>query len=169
MSQDIELERQLKIASKTGKYVVGRREVMSGVKGSSLLVWSASANVPQKILDDCRTLAIPAVKFKGNPVELGRACGIPFRVSVIAVKSAGDADLDKFSNSADYGSAPQLQTVQKEKSVETEPVKEAPKKTKTVRKRKPKVVEEPAEKEKPVKATKTTRRKKTTKKKEESN
>ena len=102
MPEERELEKQLKLVAKTGKYIVGRREVMSGIKGSELLVWSASAGLPQTILDDSKNLQIPAVRFNGNPVELGRACGIPFRVSVIAVKSTGDADLKAYSNAADY-------------------------------------------------------------------
>jgi len=102
MPEERDLEKQLKLVAKTGKYVVGRREVMSGIKGTKLLVWSASAGLPQTILDNSKSLQIPAVRFNGNPVELGRACGIPFRVSVIAVKSAGDADHKSFSNSADY-------------------------------------------------------------------
>jgi large subunit ribosomal protein L30e len=102
MSANLELEKQLKLAKRTGSYLVGRREVQSGIKGSKLLVWSASANVPQTILDESRNLSIPSIKFSGNPVELGRACGIPFRVSVIAIKSPGDADLTGFTKSADY-------------------------------------------------------------------
>ena len=108
MPEDRELGRQLKIAARTGKYIVGRREVLDGIKGSKLLVWSASANVPQKILDDCKSLSVPAVRFAGNPVELGHACGIRFRVSVIAVKAAGDADLGSFTNSTDYVSMSQV-------------------------------------------------------------
>ncbi|MDG7001696.1 MAG: ribosomal L7Ae/L30e/S12e/Gadd45 family protein [Nitrososphaerota archaeon] len=160
MSEHVELERQLKKASKTGKYVVGRREVMSAVKGSKLLVWSASANLPQKILDDCRSLSIPALKFNGNPVELGRACGIPFRVSVIAVKSAGDADLKSFTNSADYG------LVSHTPAVKEEPAESAPKKeSKAVRKKKTKAETGSEEKEKAA-VKKTTRKKKTAEEKE---
>ncbi len=102
MSENLELEKQLKLVAKTGSYIVGRREVSSSLKGAKLLVWSASANVPQLILDECKNLSVPAIKFAGNPVELGRACGIPFRVSVIALKSTGDADLSRFANSSDY-------------------------------------------------------------------
>ncbi|MDG6922631.1 MAG: hypothetical protein JRN67_04980, partial [Nitrososphaerota archaeon] len=65
MPEERELEKQLKVAAKTGKYIVGRREVQEGVKGSKLLVWSASANVPQKILDECKVLSVPAVRFDG--------------------------------------------------------------------------------------------------------
>ncbi len=106
MPENLELEKQLKLAARTGSYLVGRREVLSGIKGSKLLVWSASSNLPQAILDQSKDLSIPAIKFGGNPVELGRACGIPFRVSVIAVKSQGDADLSGFTKSADYLSVP---------------------------------------------------------------
>ncbi len=123
MPEERELEKQLKVAAKTGKYVVGRREILGGVKGSKLLVWSASANVPQQILDECKTLSVPAVKFNGNPVELGHACGIPFRVSVIAVKSAGDADLRGFSNSSDYISYSQVVISSEEKERTQEPSK----------------------------------------------
>ena len=104
MNENLELQKQMKLAAKTGSYIVGRREVPNAIKGTKLLVWSASANVPQTILDECRKLSVPALKFGGNSVELGRACGIPFRVSVIALKTSGDADLSSFSNSSDYHS-----------------------------------------------------------------
>jgi large subunit ribosomal protein L30e len=133
MADTRELEKQLKLAAKTGKYVVGRREVLGGLKGSKLLVWSTSANVPQRILDESRSFSIPAVKFEGNPVELGKACGIPFRVSVIAVKAPGDADLRSFSSAGDYVSTSQvvLKAPEKEEPVEKkETNKEAPKRPK---------------------------------------
>lgn len=98
----VDLEKQLKSVTKTGKYVVGRKEVLNGLKGSKLVVWSASANVPPRILDECKSLRVPAVRFDGNPIELGKTCGIPYKVSVIAVKSAGDAVLRSFENSEEY-------------------------------------------------------------------
>jgi large subunit ribosomal protein L30e len=149
MAERRELEKQLKLAAKTGKYVVGRREVLGGLKGSKLLVWSTSANLPQQILDESRALSIPAVKFDGNPVELGKACGIPFRVSVIAVKAPGDADLRSFSSANDYTSTSQviLRAAEKEEVVER---KEAPKKPKKKEAEENRETEEPA-KPKPAK------------------
>jgi len=159
MPEARELEKQLRVAAKTGKYIVGRREVLSGVKGSKLLVWSASANVPQKILDECKTLAVPAVKFDGNPVELGHACGIPFRVSVIAVKSSGDADLSNFQKSSDYVAISQviLPTAKMEEKAE-EPKKEIAEKPAAKRKPKKKATDESVE-EKPEKPKKVTKKK----------
>ena len=136
MPAERELEKQLKLVSKTGKYIVGRREVMSGLKGSKLLVWSTSANLPQSILDESKNLSVPAIRFSGNPVELGRACGIPFRVSVIAVKNTGDADLKPYSRSSDYSSSLQTPTTLPS---EMTPEEEAPKKkSTTTRKKQPK-------------------------------
>ena len=146
MAENLELEKQLKLVKKTGSYIVGRREVSSSLKGSKLLVWSASANVPQTILDECKSLSVPAIKFAGNPVELGRACGIPFRVSVIALKSTGDADLSAFSKSADYHSG-----------VITAPSKEEPKEVAPVKKEaepKPKKETKKKEEAKPEKKSK---------------
>jgi len=150
MPEARELEKQLRVAAKTGKYIVGRREVLSGVKGSKLLVWSASANVPQKILDECKTLSVPAVKFDGNPVELGHACGIPFRVSVIAVKSSGDADLSTFQKSSDYVAISQviLPTAKVEEKAEEPKKEENPSAQKPVAKRKPKKKESDESEEK---------------------
>src|SRR5487761_356550 len=102
MPASSELEKQLKKATKTGKYVVGRKEVLASLKGSKFLVWSSSANISQEILNQSKVLQIPALRFDGDPIALGKTCGIPFKVSVIAVRSAGDADLNSFSNSRDY-------------------------------------------------------------------
>ena len=124
MPENLELQKQLKLAAKTGSYIVGRREVPNAIKGTKLLVWSASADVPQTILDECRKLSVPALKFGGNSVELGRACGIPFRVSVIAVRAAGDADLSEFASSSDYRSG---STVVMKPETEMEKPKEAEK------------------------------------------
>jgi large subunit ribosomal protein L30e len=131
--ENLELQKQLKLASKTGSYVVGRREVSNAIKGTKLLVWSASANVPQTILDECRKLSVPALKFSGNSVELGRACGIPFRVSVIAVRAVGDADLSEFASSSDYHSGSMVvskpeTTVEEPKETEKAKVKKESKK-----------------------------------------
>ena len=130
MSENLELEKQLKLVKKTGSYVVGRREVSTSLKGSKLLVWSGSASLPQVILDECKNLSVPAIKFAGNPVELGRACGIPFRVSVIALKTVGDADLSGFAKSSDYysGVASPSTTVEDAAKEESKPKKETKKK-----------------------------------------
>ncbi len=99
-----DLEKQLKVVTKTGKYIVGRKEVLNGLKGSKLVVWSSSANVPPKLLNECKELQVPAVCFSGSPIELGKLCGIPYKVSVISVKTAGDAILRNYESAREYSS-----------------------------------------------------------------
>ncbi len=161
MSENLELEKQLKLAARTGSYIVGRREVSHSLKGSKLLVWSGSANVPQTMLDESKSLSVPAIKFSGNPVELGRACGIPFRVSVIALKSTGDADLSAFTRSSDYFSGVLVAPSKPETKELTPPLKkEAATKPKKEAKRK----EEPKSERKTKKADETEEKKSRTKK-----
>lgn len=161
-----DLERQLKAVTKTGKYIVGRKEVLGSLKGSKLVVWSASANVPPQILNECKTLQVPAIRFDGNPIELGRTCGIPYKVSVIAVKSAGDAVLSSFENSKDYSeqrSSIQVRQMKEQLGMqEGQPKATEEEKTQVIKKKKR---AEPSEK--PSKATKLKAAKKTRKSKEE--
>jgi large subunit ribosomal protein L30e len=125
----VDLEKQLKAVTKTGKYIVGRKEVLNGLKGSKLVVWSASANVPPKILEECKSLQVPAIRFDGNPIELGKSCGIPYKVSVIAVKSAGDAAFGSLEKFQDYSNpGPGLQRPQSILSSSTKLLEEGPKK-----------------------------------------
>jgi large subunit ribosomal protein L30e len=163
----VDLERQLKAAVKTGKVTVGRKEVANSLKATKLLVWSASANLSQDLLKQCQSLQIPAVRFEGNPIELGRMAGIPYKVSVLSVKSGGDAKLEAFSGSQDYSvrrvpsfMAPGEPAV--EEKPETKEAPEAsPKKTakKAEPKRKKKVEEEASEeKKKPKTRAKRTKR-----------
>ncbi len=160
-----DLERQLKAVTKTGKYVVGRREVLGSLKGSKLVVWSASANVPPQILNECRTLQVPAIRFDGNPIELGRTCGIPYKVSVIAVKSPGDAVLTTFETSKDY-SEKRSALIQTSSSAQEEEPEEERKESKPSKKKK--VEEKTGKKEKTAKEKTTTRKaKRETKKKDE--
>ncbi len=127
-----DLERQLKLVTKTGKFIVGRKEVAGSLKGSKLLVWSASANLPMDLIEQCKTLQIPALRFDGNPIELGRTAGIPYKVSVLSVRSPGDADLESLSNSQDYsikrapGMLPSLVDMAKPSVVETETMEKSP-------------------------------------------
>jgi large subunit ribosomal protein L30e len=160
-----DLERQLKAATRTGKVTVGRKEVANSLKGTRLLVWSASANLPQELLSQSKSLEIPAVRFDGNPIELGRIAGFPFKVSVLSVKSVGDAKLDPFTSSQDYTvrSVPGFMQTEPHSQEENEQqIEEAPKKKakKTDTKRKTAKKEEAAKEEPKTKAKKTSRRSK---------
>ncbi|MEM3382961.1 MAG: 50S ribosomal protein L30e [Nitrososphaerales archaeon] len=95
MSIEKDLEKILRTVIKTGKYILGVKEVSKSIKGSKIIIYSSflSKDKVLEIVNACKSLSIPFIEFKGTSVELGRVCGKPFPISAIAIKSPGDADL----------------------------------------------------------------------------
>ena len=95
MVEEKALEKILQTAVKTGKYVAGLKEVSHSLKGSRLVIYSTA--LPEKkvskIIEGCRALSVPFFPYEGSTIRLGRICGKPFRISALAVKSPGEADL----------------------------------------------------------------------------
>lgn len=80
---------------KTGRCVLGLREVQKSVRGFKIIIYSTT--IPKDkltpLIEACRVANIPTLAYNGTSFELGSLCGKRFRVSVLAVKAAGDADL----------------------------------------------------------------------------
>lgn len=95
MVDDKDLERALHRVMKTGKYVIGAKEVSRTVKGSKLIVISetVASERASHIADACHSHSVPLLQYAGGSIQLGRLCGAGFRISVLAVKSPGEADL----------------------------------------------------------------------------
>lgn len=95
---DKSIELFIKAAMKSGKVVLGRHSSLKAIKGSKVII--ASSSLPSSELnglqDACRSSDVPLVKYQGSSAKLGAAVGKPFPVTVLSVKSAGDADLRKF-------------------------------------------------------------------------
>ena len=89
------LEKVLQTAVKTGKYVAGLKEVSQSLKGSKLVIYSTA--LPEKkvnkIIEVCQSSSIPILAYEGSTIKLGRLCGRPFRISALAIKSPGEANL----------------------------------------------------------------------------
>lgn len=89
------LENVLPTAIKTGKYIAGLKETSQSLKGSKLVIYSTM--IPRKnidrIIEGCRSASVPLVAYEGSTIQLGRLCRLPFRISVLAIKSPGEADL----------------------------------------------------------------------------
>jgi large subunit ribosomal protein L30e len=92
---DRELGKILIKAVRTGKCVLGAKEVLKALKGVKLVVYSAALPEAQRqrLVDACKAASIPVLAYPGSSNRLGELCGRPFRVSVVAVKSPGEADL----------------------------------------------------------------------------
>ncbi len=88
----------LKIAVRTGKVEMGYRSTLSSLKSAKLVVYSRSLNPErlQELLKAAKSNKATVVEFDGTSIALGNACGRPFPVLALAIKSPGDADLDKF-------------------------------------------------------------------------
>jgi large subunit ribosomal protein L30e len=87
-------------AVKTGKCVLGFREVQKSVRGSKIIIYSnnLSKDRVKLLIDACRVANVPTLAYDGSSFELGSLCGKKFRISALAVKSAGDADLTSLLN-----------------------------------------------------------------------
>ena len=96
----MDLSRQLKIASATGKLLYGQRQAVDAcAKGEAKCVILA-ANCPQEYVDNL-VAKHPEVTIHRALVvnrELGTASGKPFSVSTITVVDAGDSDLLSLDN-----------------------------------------------------------------------
>ncbi|MEM1995208.1 MAG: ribosomal L7Ae/L30e/S12e/Gadd45 family protein [Nitrososphaerales archaeon] len=82
-------------AVKTGKCVLGLKEVQKSVRGSKIVIYSTLApkDKLKTLIEACRAANVPTLPYNKKPFELGLLCGKRFRVSALAIKSAGDADL----------------------------------------------------------------------------
>ena len=95
MPEPSQVAKILKDSMKGGKYILGAREVAQGMKGSKVIICTRSLppNLGATIRSEAQKNEIPVVDFKATSSELARMVGRPFRVSVIALRSLGDADL----------------------------------------------------------------------------
>ncbi len=91
-------EEFLKVAVRTGKVEMGYRSTLSSIKSAKLVIYSRSLEPEklQRLLEAAKSSETPVVEFDGTSIALGNACGRSFPVLALAVKSAGDADINRF-------------------------------------------------------------------------
>ena len=82
-----QLEKALTDAIKTGKRVLGTKQITSTIKDSKLVIISKSVPVlsAKKIEETAQDNNIPLVHFNDTSLMLGKLCGLPFRVSAISL------------------------------------------------------------------------------------
>ncbi|MDG6933327.1 MAG: ribosomal L7Ae/L30e/S12e/Gadd45 family protein [Nitrososphaerota archaeon] len=103
------IEPFLKSAAKTGRVTFGMKETLKALKGSKVVVLSTSATKNERdlIRTSCKSVNVPLVSFDDTSVVLGRLAGVGHPVKVLAVRSAGDADVDKLLRMANQESVAQ--------------------------------------------------------------
>jgi len=89
------LEKTLKDALKAEECTLGTKQVLNSISKSKLIVLSKS--VPEKtykkIQDDAKKSKITTLKFDGTSVNLGKLCGLQFRISAISLPKISESDI----------------------------------------------------------------------------
>ena len=94
MTQKI-LEKTLKDAVKETQCILGTKEVLNSISKSKLIVLSRSIQTEtrQKIESDAKKSKIPTLTFNDTSVNLGKLCGLQFRVSTLSLPQISESDI----------------------------------------------------------------------------
>ena len=81
------LQKALVNAVKERKRVLGTKQIISSMENSKLVVISRSlsTNLTKKIEETAQNHNVPLIHFNDTSIELGKLCGIKFRVSAISL------------------------------------------------------------------------------------
>ena len=94
MTQKI-LEKTLKDAVKENQCILGTKEVLNSISKSKLIVLSRSIQTEtrQKIESDAKKSKIPTLTFNDTSVNLGKLCGLQYRVSTLSLPQISERDI----------------------------------------------------------------------------
>ena len=90
-----QLEKALTDAKKTGKRVLGTKQITSTIKDSKLVIISKSVSVlsAKKIEKAAQDNNVPLIHFNDTSIMLGKLCGSPFRVSAISLSAVSSTNI----------------------------------------------------------------------------
>ncbi len=93
------LSKVLKDGMKTGKYAIGAKESVAGLKGAKalLLTRSVPAAVGDKLRAEAKKHNVNVVDLPITSADLGRMVGRPYKVSAVALRSVSEADLKQLA------------------------------------------------------------------------
>jgi ribosomal protein L30E len=89
------LSKVLKEAMKGGKYTVGAKETIYGMKGAKalLLTRSVPAGLSAKLREEAAKHNVTVVDLPITSAEMARMVGRPFSVSAVSLRSVSEADI----------------------------------------------------------------------------
>jgi ribosomal protein L30E len=89
------LSKILKEAMKGGKYTIGAKETIYGMKGAKalLLTKSVPSGLSVKLRDEAAKHDVAVVDLPVTSAELARMVGRPYSVSAMALRSVSEADI----------------------------------------------------------------------------
>jgi len=93
----IDIERELRIALRTGKVVFGSNTAVKNAKLGKCKLIIIARNCPDDIKSDIlyysRLSKIPVYVYPGSSWDLGAICGKPFMVASLTIMDPGDSEI----------------------------------------------------------------------------
>jgi len=100
-SARIDVNKQIQIASRTGKVALGAKEALESAKFAKAKLLILASNCPESeradIMYYAKQSAIPVHTYVGTSIDLGAACGKNFVVSALTIKEPGDSEIMKLA------------------------------------------------------------------------
>ena len=89
------LQKALANAIKERKRTFGTKQILSSMENSKLVVISRSlsTDLSKKIEETAQNHNVPLIHFNDTSIELGKLCGIKFRVSAISLSSLSNTNI----------------------------------------------------------------------------
>ena len=89
------LEKTLKDAIKDNQCILGTKQVLNSLSKSKLVILSKSIETEnrRKIESNAKKSKIPTLDLNDTSVNLGRLCGLQFRVSSISLPQISQSDI----------------------------------------------------------------------------
>ena len=98
-----QLEKTLKDAIKEDAYIIGTKQVSGNLSKSKLVLLSRSvpSHISEKIENDAKKSNVSTISYDDPSVNLGKLCGLQFRVSAISLTNIADADIKTLQKETD--------------------------------------------------------------------
>ena len=94
------IEKTLKEAIKEKQCILGAKQVLNSISKSKLVVLSKSIQTEtrEKIESDAQRSKIPTLTFNDTSVNLGKLCGVQFRVSTLSLPQISESEITSLKN-----------------------------------------------------------------------
>ena len=93
------VEREIRLLVETGKVSFGTRQAVKAVLLGEVKGVIYARNLPKEVKTDvihyAQSSGIEAIEFSGTSMELGKLCGRPHPVGVLAIYEEGEGSLER--------------------------------------------------------------------------
>lgn len=83
----------LRKAVKTGTVFLGQNKTRECIEEGKAKLVVVARNSPESVKNLVKEIETPVYVFEGSSVQLGKACGMPYVVSALAVVEPGESDI----------------------------------------------------------------------------